>query len=183
MTRASRRAGFSLMELLVYITILAVLMNILTPLMMRAWQVSAAAQQTARLVQQAELALEVIGKDLRRAAEVTTTGDVPAAGARMSVRFPDGSGAAYALVGERLVRYELGPGAGADDLPAGAELRGRTLAGSFKDLSVSPVAGARRVWRVDLEAQVEPGLREVARKGRLPAHFATAFHSLPEGAP
>ena len=177
--------GLTLLECLVYIAVLAVLMRLLGPAFTTASQVTAASREILDVVRHAEAVTEVIRSDVRQAVEVVTpAADAGPEHARLIVRFADGTGAAYFLREGSLIRYEVPRGhALAEAAAPGEDWEGRALPGEVERLDVSPLAGAERVFRVDLAFSV-PALRTAWQGSRADhARFATAAHQLPVEAP
>jgi prepilin-type N-terminal cleavage/methylation domain-containing protein len=189
--RTTHSRGFSLIECLVYIVVIGVLMGVVGQTFVQGLHASAAAQQAVRAVEQAETALEWLRADLREAAEVVVPmgadeGEVAAwpPDAPLLVRFQDGTSALYVLEDGVLTRYVVPEGADPGDvLVPGKDWRKRRLDEQFEELRVAPVAGAPRLYRVDLALRISSPL--LHQRGHRPSlgHFTTAIRLRSEETP
>jgi type II secretory pathway pseudopilin PulG len=189
--RTTHSRGSSLIECIIYIAVTGVLIGILGQTFVQGLHASEAAQQAVRAVEQAELALEWLRADLRQAAEVVLPTaanagkeDARASDAPLLVRFHDGASALYVLEDGALTRYMVPEGADPGDVQAaGRDWSRRRLDEQVEELRVAPVAGARRLYRVDLAMRVGSPL--LYHRGSEPslANFTTAVHLRSEESP
>ena len=165
--------GIALIEMLVYMAVLLVFMNILTDLFRRGMELATAAQGATFAIQEAEATLAIVRQDLREAIEIQvpspalSSGEAtiriePESGLRLRLRRADGAVVVYRLKGDRLVRQASGG-------PTPSESR---LSGRFADFAVAPVPEAPAVLRIDLSLLLAAG--SVPGPGRATAHFSTA---------
>lgn len=176
MSRRPHTRGVSLLECLVYLFVWSMLITVLGNMLLRGLYAAAAARRAVQAVQEAEITVELVCRDLREAADVLAPGPP---GAPLSVQFPDDTVALYVLKDGTLTRYRLPEGS----TSVGDSFATRALAAQFVQFEVTPVEGARRVYRIDLALRLaNPFMVEEPAEPRV-ARFITAVQVRSEERP
>lgn len=174
---AVKRRGVGLVECLVCLVLAIMLANILFPLFAEGLRVARVARRASETVHEAGLALPGLRRDLRQALTVRTSETAPAAAAALELDLPGGARLAYRLEEGRLSRWKREGG-------QASWIKTDDFAGAVAELTVRPVPGAARVWRIDLALRVEGRLARAAGEPDYHlARFATAAQLRAEGEP
>ena len=174
------RKGYSLVEVLGYMSLFALLSALMVPLLMKALDLCDAAAQTTRIARASQDALQRMCRDVRCASEIELEAvELPSGTAPVRLRFPDGTAVVYAITNSSFTRIRIPEG---ENLPSGEEPPARwvdaPVTGNFADLKVRPVPEADRVYRIRLTAKVRRGPAE--KYGKAPFTTAVQMRREPE---
>lgn len=156
MQRPRNRSGFTLIEMLIYMALFAVLAALIGPLLKGGLNVTEATAQMTQSAQSAQRALEWIKRDMRCASEVELNSvELPSGPVPVMLRYDDGKTVAYTIKDKTITRIEVPAGATLwGDWEPPIQWIGWPASGDFASLRVEPVPDSNRVYRIDLAAQI-----------------------------
>jgi len=184
--RSERRAQ-TLNELVAFIGVFVVIVSFAGPAVRRATDVAEASTRLCRASQTAEIAIGLVGSDLRQASIVTydpaglgSAAKTWPGGFRLAVRFPDHTAAAYFMQDGALVRYSLAEGL---ETPMSEKCLRWVMRKDFEQFNVAPVAGDAGLYRIDVAIRIrKPVGRDMQAREQI-AHFTTAVRLRVGGSP
>ncbi|MEF8788280.1 MAG: hypothetical protein V5A84_04350 [Planctomycetota bacterium] len=174
------RKGLSLVEILGYMALFALLSSLMVPILMRALDLCSATAQSTRISRASQAALEHMCRDVRCASEIELNAvELPSGTAPIRLRLPDGTAVVYAITGSSFTRIRIPED---ENLPSGekppAMWTDAPVTGKFADLKVTRVPQADRVYRITLTAQVRRG--PAKKYGKAPFTTAVQMRREPE---
>ena len=150
------RNGFTLIEMLVYMNLFALLAVLVVPLLKGGLDLTKATAEVTRSAQSAQKAFEWIRRDMRCASAVEfRTVELPSGPVPVMLRYDDGTSVAYTIKDQTITRIKVPEGEKLwEDWEPPIQWVGWPASGKFTKLKVEPVPDAERVYRIDLTARI-----------------------------
>ena len=162
---AGNNRGYALIEVIFYLFALAVLVEMLSKTYLYAVKTKSVAANSVQTINHGEIIMQAIKSDLQKSEKVFPKGGLisapPGCDFIIAVQFGDGSGAAYMLSNERILRVNIPIGWGGFVLPGTSlpdPINRRFFPAKASYLRISPLDANKQVFRIDLRLKVPPPL-------------------------